>query len=69
MKIGLGTVQWGLDYGISNINGIPSDKELSLILSKADQNDVLIFDTSDTYGNSELRLGDNYSDKRSCRRW
>ena len=64
MKIGLGTVQWGLDYGISNINGIPSDKELSLILSKADQNDILIFDTSDAYGNSELRLGDNYSDKR-----
>ena len=64
MRIALGTVQWGLDYGISNINGIPSDKELRLILSKADQNDISVFDTSSIYGNSEIRLGDNYSNKR-----
>ena len=64
MRIALGTVQWGLDYGISNIKGIPSDKELRLILSKADQNDISVFDTSSIYGNSEIRLGDNYSNKR-----
>ena len=34
------------------------------IFSKADQNDISVFDTSSIYGNSELRLGDNYSYKR-----
>ena len=32
MKIALGTVQWGLDYGISNSSGIPSDEEINSIL-------------------------------------
>ena len=37
MKIALGSVQWGLDYGISNKKGIPSEDELSRILSFADK--------------------------------
>ena len=57
MKIALGTVQWGLDYGISNSSGIPSDEEINSILTKAYQNDICVFDTAANYGNSELRLG------------
>ena len=33
MKIALGTAQWGLNYGISNSSGIPSDKELIKIFN------------------------------------
>ena len=57
MKIALGTVQWGLDYGISNSSGIPSDEEINSILTKAYQNDICVFDTAANYGNSELSLG------------
>ena len=58
MKIALGTVQWGLDYGISNVNGIPSDAELNEIVRIANQNGIDHFDTASQYGNAEQRLGD-----------
>ena len=32
MRIALGTAQWGLKYGISNTDGIPSDEELKDIM-------------------------------------
>lgn len=64
MKIGLGTVQWGLNYGISNTNGIPSDGELESIFSLATQNSIDLFDTASEYGNAEHRLG-NYITKNS----
>lgn len=57
MKIALGTVQWGLNYGIANKNGIPNDKELSNILSLALDNNIKILDTAVQYGNAERRLG------------
>ena len=31
MKIGIGTVQFGLNYGISNNSGIVSNKDISKI--------------------------------------
>ena len=34
-KIILGTVQFGLDYGVSNRKGIPSNNELNEIFSIA----------------------------------
>ena len=64
MKIALGTVQWGLDYGISNTNGIPTDAELDAIVRLATQNGVDLFDTASQYGNAEQRLG-NYITKNS----
>ena len=65
MKLALGTVQWGLDYGISNTNGIPTDAELDAIVRLANQNDINLFDTASQYGNAEARLG-NYTTKNSC---
>ena len=65
MKLALGTVQWGLDYGISNTNGIPTDAELDAIIRLANQNDINLFDTASQYGNAEARLGD-YTTKNSC---
>ena len=57
MKIALGTVQWGLDYGIANTNGIPDDKGLTNILSMALDNKINLLDTAAQYGNAEKRLG------------
>ena len=64
MKIALGTVQWGLDYGISNTNGIPSAAELDAIVRLAVQNRIDLFDTASQYGNAEQRVG-NYTTKNS----
>ena len=64
MKLALGTVQWGLDYGISNTNGIPTDAELDAIVRLATQNGIDLFDTASQYGNAEARFG-NYTAKNS----
>ena len=56
-KIALGTAQWGMNYGISNSNGVPLDKELNSILSLARQCGINVFDTASKYGNAEERLG------------
>ena len=57
MKIALGSVQWGLDYGISNKKGIPSEDELSRILSFADKSGIKLLDTASAYGDAETRIG------------
>jgi aryl-alcohol dehydrogenase-like predicted oxidoreductase len=57
MKIALGTAQWGMEYGISNTKGIPSDQELSEIFNFASQANIDTFDTAGSYGNAEIRLG------------
>ena len=53
----LGTVQWGMDYGVSNRNGIPTDDELERILESAMKNGIRHLDTARNYGNSEERIG------------
>ena len=57
MKIALGTVQWGLDYGIANKSGIPLDQDLKAILEFAKQIGINMFDTAIQYGNAEERIG------------
>tara|TARA_B100000900_G_scaffold367780_1_gene344517 strand:- start:11605 stop:12438 length:834 start_codon:yes stop_codon:yes gene_type:complete len=57
MKIALGSVQWGLDYGISNKKGIPSEDELSRILSFAYKSGIKLLDTASAYGDAETRIG------------
>lgn len=57
MKIALGTVQWGLKYGINNVDGIPSNAELKKIFSIARKNNIDLFDTAVQYGNAEKRIG------------
>ena len=56
MKIALGTVQWGLKYGINNTNGIPSNDELKKIFSIARKNNIDLFDTAVQYGDAEKRI-------------
>jgi len=55
--IGLGTVQFGLNYGISNKAGQTSQAECEKLLQEAAINGVSILDTAASYGNSETLLG------------
>ena len=57
MKLALGTVQFGLDYGITNQNGKISDSEASKIIHAASHTNISLFDTANAYGDSEARLG------------
>lgn len=57
MKITLGTVQFGINYGISNTHGVPSDEALKEILSVAKEAGINQLDTALAYGNAEERLG------------
>ncbi len=56
-KIALGTVQFGLDYGISNSQGQTSLSEIQNILELCQKNGVVTLDTAMAYGNSEENLG------------
>lgn len=57
MKIGIGTAQFGLDYGISNREGKTSFNEAKNILKLATQEGVKIIDTASAYGDSEQIIG------------
>jgi len=56
-KIALGTVQFGLDYGITNHDGQTEIGEVKRILNFAKANKVNLLDTAADYGESERVLG------------
>lgn len=56
-KITLGTVQFGLDYGIANSDGKPSYEKSRDIVVTAYENGITSFDTASAYGDSEKVLG------------
>ncbi len=56
-KIALGTVQFGLDYGISNHRGHTSLKEIQKILQFCRDKGITMLDTAAAYGKSETTLG------------
>ena len=57
-KLALGTVQFGCNYGVANINGQVSQYEIKKILNLAKQNGLDTLDTAIAYGESETCLGD-----------
>ncbi len=57
MKLGIGTAQWGLPYGVSNTYGVPSSEQIQTILNLAQKNDIHLLDTAFQYGTSEERIG------------
>ena len=63
MKLALGAVQFGLNYGISNEEGITSEKEVSAILDFASENGVDLIDTAQAYGISEEVLGRTHKNR------
>ena len=58
-KISIGTAQWGLEYGISNVSGIPSSTIINEIINYARINNIKMIDTAGAYGNAEFKLGEN----------
>ena len=58
MKLALGTVQFGLDYGITNHGGQVVIDEVKDILDYAKINNIDTLDTAARYGNSEQILGE-----------
>ncbi len=63
-KLILGTVQFGLDYGINNPNGKPSRQKSLEMLDFAYEKGIRIFDTSCAYGDAEEIL-DEFSASRN----
>jgi aryl-alcohol dehydrogenase-like predicted oxidoreductase len=61
-KISLGTVQFGIDYGISPSNKQVNRKEIINILNYAKQHNIDLLDTAPAYGDSELVLGESNID-------
>jgi aryl-alcohol dehydrogenase-like predicted oxidoreductase len=56
-KLGLGTVQFGLDYGIINKSGQIKKAEAKEIIKLAKKNNIDLLDTAINYGDSEKILG------------
>lgn len=66
MELCLGTVQFGLDYGIKGVKK-PVAKEAEKCLDYAVQNGVTAFDTATAYGTAEEVLG-NFLKKKTIAR-
>ena len=56
-KIALGTVQFGIDYGVNSVDGQVRPEEVKKILSYAHSKNIDLLDTAPAYGNSEEILG------------
>lgn len=57
MKLALGTAQFGMQYGVSNNLGPPSEVGVKEILNIASAHGVNTLDTAIAYGDCEKRLG------------
>jgi aryl-alcohol dehydrogenase-like predicted oxidoreductase len=57
MKLALGTVQFGLDYGVANASGRVAEQEALAIVLRAQEGGMDTLDTAIAYGSSETVLG------------
>ncbi len=56
-KIILGTVQFGLNYGINNVESKPTKNKVYKMLDFATEHGIEILDTADAYGNASEIIG------------
>lgn len=56
-RIGLGAVQFGMHYGVSNRAGRPEERAVAAILDRAVAQGVGYLDTAPAYGDAEVLLG------------
>lgn len=56
-RLMLGSVQFGVDYGIANAAGLPAGDVVAAILDRADSRGINAVDTAVDYGLAERRLG------------
>jgi aryl-alcohol dehydrogenase-like predicted oxidoreductase len=66
-KLILGTAQFGLSYGISNMHGQLTQSEAKTILSRAAEAGIRTLDTAAAYGESEASIGKALHDSRLFR--
>ena len=64
MKLALGTVQFGLHYGVSNAAGRVSADEVARILDAAEAAGIRVLDTARGYGTAEAVLGELHAGER-----
>ncbi len=58
MKLAVGTVQFGMDYGLNDYNSMVKYEEVKKIINYARQKGIRTLDTAPLYGNSEKILGE-----------
>ena len=62
-KIAIGTVQFGLDYGISNVSGKTKENDIASIFNYAVKHGIDTIDTAQAYGSSEETISKYHQDK------
>jgi aryl-alcohol dehydrogenase-like predicted oxidoreductase len=60
-KLILGTVQFGIDYGINNSTGKPKEVEVEKILIRAYEAGIRCLDTAEAYGSAHRIIGNFHS--------
>jgi aryl-alcohol dehydrogenase-like predicted oxidoreductase len=60
-KLILGTVQFGLNYGVNNTVGKPSKENIKSILDSAYNNGIQLLDTAEAYGDSQNKIGEYHN--------
>ncbi len=67
-RLGLGTVELGLDYGINEPGSFsrPDEKHSIYLLHKAADSGINLFDTAPSYGCSEELLGKAFANRENC---
>ncbi len=66
-KLGLGTAQFGMAYGVTNRSGRVKRHELDEIITTADRYGIEVFDTAPAYDQSEAVLGEYASSRKGMR--
>ncbi|MDZ4722673.1 MAG: aldo/keto reductase [candidate division Zixibacteria bacterium] len=67
ITLGLGTAQFGSDYGITNTHGKVSIQQVRAIVDFASKNEINTVDTAALYGGSETVLGRSLSSDHGFR--
>ena len=60
----IGTAQFGMNYGIANSNGQPSESTIREIIERAMESEIFYYDTAIAYENSEEILGKIFEELR-----
>ena len=60
-KLILGTVQFGLHYGVNNTAGKPSKENIKSILDSAYNSGIQLLDTAEAYGDSQNTIGEYHN--------
>ena len=64
-KLILGTVQFGLKYGINNTFGKPKKEEVLSLLKVAYSSGIRILDTAEAYGNAHQLIGNYHKEQNN----